>query len=110
MLSRTGAAPSTPVSRARWPPVPVGSQRFIPKIFSSIWPNGARPSTQASGPFAPNGDEFLAFVGDAPLLAHDAGFEIAFISAELQRAAKLPIAIDRVVDALVPAAQAMQRI
>jgi DNA polymerase III subunit epsilon len=46
-------------------------------------------------------DEFLAFVGDAPLVAHNAGFDIAFLNAELQRAAKPPIAPERVVDTLV---------
>jgi DNA polymerase-3 subunit epsilon len=35
--------------------------------------------------------EFLAFVGDAPLVAHNPGFDIAFINAELKRAAQPPI-------------------
>jgi DNA polymerase-3 subunit epsilon len=34
-------------------------------------------------------DEFLAFVGDAPLVAHNAGFDI-FLNAALKRAAKPP--------------------
>jgi DNA polymerase III subunit epsilon len=51
--------------------------------------------------FAAVADEFLAFVGDAPLVAHNAGFDIAFLSAELKRAAKPPIATERVVDTLV---------
>jgi DNA polymerase III subunit epsilon len=46
-------------------------------------------------------DEFLAFVGDAPLVADNAGFDIAFLIAELKRAAKPPIATERVVDTLV---------
>jgi Exonuclease len=46
-------------------------------------------------------DELLAFVGDAPLAVHAAGFDIAFLNAELKCAAQPPIATERVVDTLV---------
>jgi DNA polymerase III subunit epsilon len=52
-------------------------------------------------PFDYVADELLAFVGDAPLVAHNAGFDIVFLNAELKRAAKPPIATERVVDTLV---------
>jgi DNA polymerase III subunit epsilon len=52
-------------------------------------------------PFDYVADEFLAFVGDAPLVAHNAGFDIAFLNTELKRAAKQPIAPERVIDTLV---------
>jgi DNA polymerase III subunit epsilon len=52
-------------------------------------------------PFDYVADEFRAFVGDAPLVAHNAGFDIVFLNTELKRAGKPPIATERVVDTLV---------
>jgi DNA polymerase III epsilon subunit-like protein len=51
--------------------------------------------------FAAVADEFLAFVGDARLVAHNAGLDIAFLNAELKRSVKPPIAPERVIDTLV---------
>jgi DNA polymerase III subunit epsilon len=45
-------------------------------------------------------DEFLAFVGDAPLVIHNAGFDHAFLCAELKRADRTLISRERLVDTL----------
>jgi DNA polymerase III subunit epsilon len=46
-------------------------------------------------------DEFLAFIGDAPLVIHNAGFDHAFLCAELKRAERISIASERLVDTLL---------
>jgi DNA polymerase III subunit epsilon len=51
--------------------------------------------------FADVADQLVAFLGDAPLVGHNASFDIAFLNTELKRAAKPPIATERVVDTLV---------
>jgi DNA polymerase-3 subunit epsilon len=45
--------------------------------------------------------DFLAFIGDAPLVIHNAAFDIGFINAELERAGQPAIARDRLVDTLL---------
>jgi DNA polymerase-3 subunit epsilon len=51
--------------------------------------------------FADVADDFLAFIGDAPLVAHNAGFDFGFICHELKRAARAELSRDRVVDTLM---------
>jgi DNA polymerase-3 subunit epsilon len=51
--------------------------------------------------FADVAAEFLAFIGDVPLVIHNAAFDIGFINAELERAGQPAIARDRLVDTLL---------
>lgn len=46
-------------------------------------------------------DELLAFIGEAPLVAHNAVFDLGFLNAELERAAKPLIGRERLVDTLL---------
>ena len=51
--------------------------------------------------FAEIADEFLGFIGEAPLVAHPAAFDLGFINAELERAGKATLSSERMVDTLV---------
>jgi len=46
-------------------------------------------------------DDFLAFIGDAPLIIHNASFDAAFINAELERIGRAPVNRERLVDTLL---------
>jgi DNA polymerase-3 subunit epsilon len=43
-------------------------------------------------------DSLLEFIGDAPLIAHNAGFDFGFLNAELALCARDPVCLSRMVD------------
>jgi DNA polymerase III subunit epsilon len=51
--------------------------------------------------FAEVVEEFIAFVGDAPLIAHNAAFDLGFLNAELERCGRSLIVRERLVDTLL---------
>ena len=75
-------------------------ERDVPAEAFAV--HGLSTEFLASKPlFAEVVEDFLAFIGDAPLVIHNASFDISFINAELDRLKRAPIGKDRLVDTLL---------
>src|SRR3954464_2216248 len=78
----------------------INPEREMPAEAFAV--HGLSTEFLASKPlFAHVVEEFLEFIGDAPLVIHNASFDIAFINAELDRIKRPPIARERLVDTLL---------
>jgi DNA polymerase-3 subunit epsilon len=51
--------------------------------------------------FVEAADDLIAFLGDAPLVIHNAAFDLGFINAELERAGRSPVTRERLIDTLL---------
>lgn len=77
----------------------VQPERDIPE--DSVRVHGLTAEKLAAAPvFASVVDEFLSFVADAPLVIHNAEFDLRFLNAELSRAGKPSLAPDRGIDTI----------
>jgi DNA polymerase-3 subunit epsilon len=50
--------------------------------------------------FSERVDELLDFLGDSPLVAHNAGFDFGFLNFELEKCGRVAVSISRMVDTL----------
>jgi DNA polymerase III subunit epsilon len=77
----------------------INPERDVPPEAQAV--HGITTQFLADKPvFARVVEDFLSFIGDDVLVIHNANFDIGFLNAELQRAKKLKLNMDRVVDTL----------
>lgn len=75
----------------------VNPERDIPEAVFAI--HGLSREFLSSHPvFADAADELLAFIADAPLVIHNAAFDLGFLNAELKRLGRPPIPFERAID------------
>jgi len=51
--------------------------------------------------FASVAQDMLEFIGDAPIVAHNAGFDMGFINSELKRAGHKALSVERAIDTVI---------
>jgi DNA polymerase-3 subunit epsilon len=72
-------------------------ERDMPLTAEAV--HGLSASFLAGKPlFRDTVDELLEFLGDAPLIAHNAGFDFGFLNSELELIGRQPIAMERMID------------
>jgi DNA polymerase-3 subunit epsilon len=72
-------------------------ERAMPAAAEAV--HGLTDAFLADKPlFAARAAELLEFLGDAPLVAHNAGFDFGFLNAELTRCGLGPVGLERMVD------------
>ena len=82
----------------------VNPERDMPKEAEAV--HGLSAAFLSDKPvFSEIADAFLAFVGDAPLIAHNATFDMKFINAELKLCGKTDLTAHHVIDTLAMARQ-----
>lgn len=80
----------------------INPQRSVPE--SAVEIHGLTEAFLADKPvFSHVVDDFVAFIDDAPLVIHNAPFDLGFLNAELRRADRPPLLPDRAIDTLVMA-------
>lgn len=72
-------------------------ERDMPAAAEAV--HGLSASFLSTKPkFAEGAAELLEFLGDSPLVAHNAGFDFGFLNAELERIGLAPVSMDRMID------------
>jgi DNA polymerase III subunit epsilon len=79
-------------------------ERDMPEEAARV--HGLRAEFLAKHPkFADAAHELIDFIGDAPLIAHNATFDFGFLNGELGRCGRDPVCLSRMIDTLVLARQ-----
>lgn len=74
-------------------------ERDMPKEAEAV--HGISSAFLADKPkFAEICDDFLAFIGDSPLVIHNAAFDMRFLNAELSRVGRPPLPFSRAIDSI----------